>query len=131
MCADIARRWERYPLEALRRGEVFNYQYWHLITRNRYGSFGYDLPAPKGLDGKLLSTYKLLTQGKITAQEYNQIIAGLAKSKELELKERELTLKQKELDMQKKNQVDLSGASDEAIEAYWLVKEGKAKIVKV
>ena len=127
-------KWERYPLQAAKRGEAFNYQYWHLIMRNRFSYSGINVPnvKDKSTNGKLSSAWKGLTKGNLTPQEYNQMVNGIVvelKAKELDLKAKELELKQKEIES--KNSTFVSDSTDEALKAYMLVKEGKAKFVDV
>ena len=108
-CYDIAinqagRLWEAYPMEVLKRGQAFNYQYWHLIMRNRFAYSGICFPLKsdhKTPEGKFTSAWDALRDGYLTAQDYKNIVEGIVgelRAQELELKAKELSLKQQELD---------------------------------
>lgn len=126
-------KWERWPIEALKLG-AFNYQYWHLIMRNRFHYSGINIPesAENSTQGKFESAWKGLTNGSLTPSEYNQTVNGIMaelKAKELELKAKELELRQKELENQSKSNSDVSWMTDEMIKGLMLMKEGKVKFV--
>jgi len=116
-------------------GKDLNFKSWEFIHKNRFGEIyntHFNLKH-KNVDDKMHAAWKALAKGKISPAEFNQMTSGIMsqiKIKELELKTKELELKQKELEMNKANKLDMSGATDEMVEACMLILTGKAKAVK-
>ena len=81
-------------------GKPFNFQYWHLIMRNRFHYSGLNIPKMKNktTDGKFKSAWKGLERGSLSSQEYSQIMQGIV----AELKSRELDIRVQEVEQAKK-----------------------------
>ena len=138
-CYDIVinkagRLWEMYPMQTLRRGEAFNYQYWLLVMRNRFGYSGICLPDrnDKTAESKFDSAWQSLREGNLTSSDYKNITEGIVgelRAKELELKAKELVLKQKELD--KSTYMPELHSKEARAQASIIIKEALDKINKI
>jgi hypothetical protein len=125
-------KWEQLPLTLLNDGKPFNFQYWHLIMRNRFHYSGLNIPKRKNktTEGKFKSAWKGLERGSLSSQEYNQIMQGIV----AELKSRELDIRVQEIEQTKKQkerekEVDCTKYTDnqlrEHVKLIEAVKAGK------
>lgn len=131
-----ARRWERMPIEAAEAGIKFNYQHWYMVMRMR-GYLRHDvLEECEGEDtteGKLSVMWQAFKTGSISSDDFAKVVTAISgglRAKELEISSRELDIKAKELEYQRENRGEMSKVSDEALEAFMLVKSGKGKVIK-
>jgi hypothetical protein len=131
-----ARKWERYPMLCVDSGLKFNYQHWYLMMRSRgYLKHDalYDEKDDGTVDGRLGFVWSAYKRGSISSDDFAKIvnaISGGLRAKELEISSKELDMKAKELEYQRESGKDMGKVSDEAIEAYMLVKSGKGRVVK-
>jgi hypothetical protein len=131
-----ARKWEKYPMHAIENGLKFSYQHWYLMMRSRGYLKNDALHGEKDdgtVDGRLNFIWEAYKKGAISSDDFAKIvnaISGGLRAKELEISSKELDMKVKELEYQRESGKDMAGVSDEAIEAYILVKSGKGKVVK-
>lgn len=123
-----AAKWEEIPLQLAKQNLSINYNYWMAIARNRYKFYQTKLNVEKEntTKSRLEAAHESLQEGAITPQEYNQIASGLANESKIV----ELDLKRDELNKDKGKEVPKE-VSDAAIEAFMLVKSGKAKVVMI
>ena len=135
-----ARIWEDLPLQAMEKDLKFSYPHWALVMRHRgylkNDNFESDiddaLKSSGETEDKLGFMWRQYVTGAISSDEYSKVVSAITgglRAKELEVAAKELELKAQELEYQKST-VELSQIPDEAIEAYMLVKSGKAKVVK-
>lgn len=128
--------WERYPIAAMENGTSFNFKHWEFVMKSRgYHKNDSFQKVKKCLtvEEKLNFIWNEYIKGSISSDEYSKIVTAITgglKAKELEISARELDMKAKELEYQKEHSNDMSKISDEALEAYMLVKSGKGKVVK-
>lgn len=126
------RLWERLPLEMANDGKPFNFQYWHLIMRNRFHYSGLNIPKSKNktTEGKFKSAWKGLERGSLSSQEYSQIMQGIVaelKSRELDIRVHEIeqAKKQKEQEKQSKLPKHSDNQLREHVKLIEAIKSGK------
>jgi hypothetical protein len=123
-----AAKWEALPDELARKGLTLNHNYWMAINRNRY-KFSQSRITKEKDDttiSRMAAAWISLQEGGITAQEYNQIAAGLS----TESKISEVELQREIVEQLKESNTASKEMNDEAIRAFMLVKSGKGKVVE-
>ncbi len=120
--------WENKPLQLAAMGCTINHNYWATIMRMRFKYYKESLNKEKedNTKSRLEAAFESLKEGGITPQEYNQIASGLANESKIV----ELELKRDELNKDKGKEVPKE-VSDAAVEAFMLVKSGRAKVVMI